>query len=302
MTRVTVVTPSSPESFERYYELRWRVLRKPFRRPRGSEQDEYDQIGDHRMLVNDAGEVIGVGRIHLNSPEEAQIRFMAVAPERQGEGHGVTLIHALEMLALEQGAERVIINSRDNTLGFYVRCGYVLKEEGDTVTNPMAEHQLVKALDTPEYIVYRPDWCRELQKTWHEQIPITEAMGIRIYQYTGRTFEIRAPLPRNINVHGTMFAGSIYTLATLAGWGLLQLHLQERELHGAIVLADGQIQYTQPVIQEPRALATLSTVEGTFDPLAQGQNARFTLEVQVSDGDQVAATFIGKYVIKAVRD
>ena len=254
MTKVSVIIPSSEETFTRYYDLRWRVLRKPFKRPPGSEKDAYDQVGDHRMLVNEKGEAIGVGRIHFNSPEEAQIRFMAVDPKYQGEGHGVSLIYALELAAKEQGAERIVINSRENTLGFYIRCGYELKEEADTVKNPQAEHQLVKALDKPDYIVYRPAWCEALQTIWHREIPITEAMGIQIYQYTGRTFEVRAPLARNINVHQTMFAGSIYTLATLAGWGMIQLHLQEEGLTGGIVLADGHIEYKAPIDQEPRAV------------------------------------------------
>ena len=299
--KLHLVIPQSEESFERYYDLRWRVLREPFKRPRGSEKDEYDQVGDHRMLVAENGAVIAVGRIHFNSPEEAQIRFMAVDPNYQGEGHGVTLIHALESAAKEQGAQRVIINSRSNTLGFYIRCGYELKEEADTVKNPAAEHQLVKALDRPEYIVYRPAWCEALQKTWHEQIPITEAMGIRIYQYTGRTFELRAPLARNINVHHTMFTGSIYTLATLAGWGMIQLHMQEEDLEGAIVLADASIDYQSPIHEEPRAVATLSDMEGDFTPLKSGKNAHLTLTIAIYDNDEFAAFFTGHYVVKAPR-
>ncbi|RTE85898.1 MULTISPECIES: bifunctional GNAT family N-acetyltransferase/hotdog fold thioesterase [Gammaproteobacteria] len=301
MSKTSVVIPHSEETFERYYDLRWRVLRKPFKRPRGSEKDEYDQVGEHRMLVNSKGEAIGVGRIHFNSPEEAQIRFMAVDPKVQGEGHGVNLIYALESAAKEQGAERVIINSRENTLGFYIRCGYELKEEADTVKNPQAEHQLVKALDKPDYIVYRPTWCEDLQNVWHKEIPITEAMGIRIYQYTGRTFELRAPLARNINVHQTMFAGSIYTLATLAGWGMIQLHMQEENIEGGIVLADANIEYKMPVESEPRAISTMSDMEGDFTALQQGKNAHLTLTVAVYDGDDFAAMFTGHYVVKAKR-
>jgi len=301
MSKITIVIPHTEESFERYYELRWRVLRKPFHRPRGSEQDEYDQVGEHRMLVNEAGRAIGVGRIHFNSPDEAQIRFMAIDPEYQGTGQGVNLIYALESAALAQGAKRIVINCRDNTIGFYQRCGYGLKEEANTVKNPMAEHQLVKVLNSKNYIVYRPEWCDALQKIWHSDIPISKAMGIRIYQYTGRTLELRAPLARNINVHHTMFAGSIYTLATLTGWGMLHLHMQELNVTGDIVLAKATIEYKLPITEHARAVSNLVDVEGNFNNLLEGRNARLTLSVALYDGDEFAAMFTGHYVVKALR-
>ena len=259
-----VITPTTPEELDKYYDLRWRVLREPFQRPKGSEQDEYDQVGQHRMVINQAGDAVAVGRVHFNSAEEAQIRFMAVAPEYRGEGHGVAIIYALELAARNDGAKHVVINSRDNTIGFYKKCGYQVAEEADTVNNPMAEHQLRKSFSEQNRIIYRPEWCAELQQTWQNDIPISDAMGIRIHQYTGRMFETRATLSRNINVHGTMFAGSIYSLGTLTCWGLLHLQLLERELDGAVVLGDGNIHYHKPVTQEPRAIARLSDVTGDF--------------------------------------
>lgn len=294
-----VITPTTPEELSAYYDLRWRVLRQPFQRPRGSEQDEYDQVGYHRMVVNAAGEAIAIGRLHFNTPEEAQIRFMASAPEHRGEGHGVAIVHALEKLARAEGAKHIVINSRDNTLGFYIKCGYEVMEEADTVQNPLAEHHLRKTLTQHNRIIYRADWCRELQATWHEEIPISKTMGICIEQYTGREFETTASLARNINVHGTMFAGSIYSLATLTCWGLLHLQLRERQLQGAVVLADGQIQYHKPVSQEPRAISRISSMTGDLSMLTLGKNARVTLKSQVLDNDKPVAEFTGQFVVLA---
>lgn len=298
----TIIQPTTEQELEAYYQLRWEVLRKPFNRPRGSEQDEYDQVSEHCMLVDPDQQVIGIGRLHFNSPEEAQIRFMVVKPELQGEGHGVRIIQHLELRAKDQGATRVIINSRDLTLGFYLKCGYELKEEADIVHNAMAEHQLVKYIDASNHIIYRPKWCHELQETWQQHIPISDSMGIRIYQYTGRLFETRANLARNINVHETMFAGSIYSLATLTGWGMVQLQLQEKGLDGAVVLAEGSVQYLEPLRSEPRAIAHLDDMHGDMAVLRQGKNAHVNLDVSVYDGDEAVAYFNGRYVVKAPRD
>lgn len=298
MTKTTIIIPHTEETFQRYYDLRYRVLREPFHRPRGSEYDEYDSVSEHRMLVDeDDGRVIGVGRVHYNSPEEAQIRFMAIDPDYQGQGHGVALIYALEKVALQQNAKRIIVNSRDNTVGFYERCGYLLTEEANTVDNPLAEHQLVKRLDHSNYIVYRPDWCEDLQRVWHEGIPISKAMGIHIYQYTGRMFEVHAPLASNINVHNTMFAGSIYTLATLTGWGMVQLQLQETGMQGSIVLGKADIEYKKPLKDNPRAVCNLLDVEGHFESLKTGKNAKLKLTVAVYDGDDFVALFTGVYFV-----
>jgi thioesterase domain-containing protein len=254
------------------------------------------------MVVNEADEAVAVGRLHFNSPEEAQIRFMAVAPEYRGEGHGVAIIYALEIAARQEGATHVVINSRDNTIGFYKKCGYDVVEEADTVNNPMAEHQLRKSFNDYNRIIYRPDWCAELQKTWQDDIPISDAMGIKIHQYTGRVFETRAQLSRNINVHGTMFAGSIYSLGTLTCWGLLHLQLLERELEGSVVLGDGNIHYHKPVTQEPRAVARLSDVTGDFSALKEGKNARLMMKAQILDEERPVAEFTGRFVVLAKRD
>ncbi|RUO32720.1 YiiD C-terminal domain-containing protein [Aliidiomarina sanyensis] len=298
-----IITPRTEQEFADYYALRYDVLRRPFQKPPGSERDEYDQVGEHRMLVDADGLLIGIGRLHFNSTTEAQVRFMVVQPQMQGEGHGVRLLHALELLARDHGAKRVIIRSRDTTLGFYLKCGYEIHQEANTVDNPMAEHLLVKHLDPVNHIVYRPQWCIQLEKTWHEKIPISEAMGIRVHQYTGREFELRAPLPRNINLHNTMFAGSIYTLATLTCWGLIDLQMREREIGGAIVLAEGNIQYQRPIKDAPRGLAHLRDLQGDMNGVHDGKNARLHAKSYLYDGDssEAAAIFTGEFVILAPR-
>lgn len=297
----TIVTPKSEQELAAYYQLRWEVLRKPFKRPLGSEQDAYDQVSEHCMLVDSEQRPLGVGRLHFNSPEEAQIRFMAVHADLQGEGHGVRIIQHLELRARDQGATRVIINSRDTTLGFYLKCGYELKEEADTAKNSTAEHQLVKYIDASNHIIYRPKWCHELQQTWQKGIPVSDAMGIRIHQYTGRLFEVRAALARNINIHNTMFAGSIYSLATLTGWGMVQLQLQEKELSGAIVLAEGSIRYDRPVKADPRAIVELDDMHGDMSSLQINKNVHINVDVTVYDSKTAVAYFNGRFVVKPLK-
>src|SRR3977135_3164657 len=80
-------SPATPADWDIYYELRWRVLRQPWGQPRGSERDDLEDSAFHLMLRDPAGTLLAIGRLHLNSPQEAQIRYVAV--DRAFEGHGL---------------------------------------------------------------------------------------------------------------------------------------------------------------------------------------------------------------------
>jgi thioesterase domain-containing protein len=56
------------------------------------------------------------------------------------------------------------------------------------------------------------------------------------------------PLDANVNHKSTMFGGSLYCGAVLAGWGWLHLRLREEGIEdGHIVIQEGQISYPLPV-------------------------------------------------------
>ncbi len=76
-----ITQPESQQDFERYYELRWRMLREPWKQPKGSEKDELEERALHIMVCKEDRLPIAVGRAHFNTDIEAQIRFMAVEPQ-----------------------------------------------------------------------------------------------------------------------------------------------------------------------------------------------------------------------------
>ena len=121
--QVTVREPAGSEDFEQYYALRWRVLREPWDQPRESEKDEYEAGAVHLMAWSD-GALVGVGRLHLNSPSEAQIRYMAVEEDRRSRGVGAEILRELEKRARARGATSVVLNARDRAVRFYEKNGY----------------------------------------------------------------------------------------------------------------------------------------------------------------------------------
>lgn len=73
------------------------------------------------------------------------------------------------------------------------------------------------------------------------------------------------PETGNQNPHHTLFAGSLFSLATLTGWGLIWLMLRERHLGGTIILADAHIRYSKPISGKPHAVADLGALSGDLD-------------------------------------
>jgi thioesterase domain-containing protein len=96
-----------------------------------------------------------------------------------------------------------------------------------------------------------------------------------------------------------MFAGSIYTLATLSGWGWVYLQLQQLNLKGDIVLANANIEYHAPIHGVAHGVVNTENVSSDFTRLQQGKNARIKAVVHLYSGEKVAATFIGNYAVLA---
>ena len=77
-----------------------------------------------------------------------------------------------------------------------------------------------------------------LERTLHDEIPLTRAMDVRVAAYDGNLLRLTAPLSPNVNDKGTAFGGSLYSLAVLCGWSLLHLKVKEAGLSYNIVIQD----------------------------------------------------------------
>lgn len=292
-----LVAPKTESELKKYYHFRWQILREPFHQPEGSERDEYDDMSAHRMILDGHGRIMAIGRMYLTPNNEGQIRFMAVHPQHRGKGLGSLILVALESFALQEGAKRLVCNSREVAIHFYKKNGFENQGELSDERGPIRHQQMVKKLDSIAQVSRRPDWCDELQKRWRQEIPICGAMGVRISQYTGYRFECSAPLNPNINPHETMFAGSIFTLTTLTGWGMAWLLMREKGLVADVILADSQIRFKAPITQNPTAVTSLDGISGDLDRLVHGRRARVIVKVTVYSGDVAAVEFTGTYML-----
>jgi thioesterase domain-containing protein len=150
----------------------------------------------------------------------------------------------------------------------------------------------------------RTDLCNELTATWHREIPIAAAMGMAVERYDGESLTVRAPLQPNRNVHGTTFAGSLYTACVLTGWGAIWLALRERGLSGTIYAAESTIQYRKGVYSDFVCRCALDAVAlgAALDKLEAAGRTSFELACTIESDDRLAVNFTGRYVVHAKRD
>jgi N-acetylglutamate synthase-like GNAT family acetyltransferase len=141
-----VTEPKTPEEFEKYYRLRWEVLRKPWGWARGSELTGDEDKCTHAMVCDEKNEAIGVCRLQMNSPEEAQLRFMGVRDDQQGKGVGKVIMAWMEEAARKKNAGYIVLQARENALEFYKRCGYHVVEKSHLMWGKIQHYLMRKDL------------------------------------------------------------------------------------------------------------------------------------------------------------
>ncbi|WP_287811202.1 YiiD C-terminal domain-containing protein [Pseudomonas sp.] len=145
--------------------------------------------------------------------------------------------------------------------------------------------------------------CIELQAILHNDIPLTRDMGLAVLGWQGATLRLHLPLAPNVNHKSTMFGGSLYCGAVLAGWGWLHLRLREAGIEdGHIVIQEGQISYPLPVTGDAEAVCEAPDEKTWKRFLAMWQrHGRARLELRtylVNQGStEQAVTFTGQYVL-----
>ena len=129
-----------------YFDLRWRVLRQPWNQPRGSERDNLDETAFHLVIGTPEGKPLAIGRLHLNSPAEAQVRFMAVDPAWRNRGLGGRILRGLEDAARAWRVKCIVLNAREDASEFYMTHGYHVEGAGETLFGDVRHVRMRKNL------------------------------------------------------------------------------------------------------------------------------------------------------------
>jgi len=145
---IKVTSPKTAAEFKQYYALRWRILRKPWKQPEGSEQDKTDhQINDcYHIIAIENNIVYGVARLEFFAENQFQIRYMAVDDLHQGKGIGRKIIMHIENYSQQKNATEIVLNARENALGFYQKLGYEVTEKSYVLFGSIQHFKMIKTL------------------------------------------------------------------------------------------------------------------------------------------------------------
>ncbi|MGN6312306.1 MAG: YiiD C-terminal domain-containing protein [Rhodanobacteraceae bacterium] len=142
----------------------------------------------------------------------------------------------------------------------------------------------------------------QLQAYILENIPLARTMELRVTRYDGAELELAAPLAPNINDKGCAFGGSMASLMTLAGWGLVELALRARGIECDIYVGDSTVRYREPLFGELRATARFVEADALdvfLKTLAARGKARIQVTCATAGGEREAATLEAAFVAKA---
>ena len=119
-------------------------MRKAWNQPKGSEKEELEDGAFHIMVCEDDGTVVGVGRVHFNSEDEWQIRYMAVEENYRRSGIGEIVLSKLEEAAKSGGAGQIVLDARETAVAFYEKAGYEVTEPAHTLFGAVKHFKMVK--------------------------------------------------------------------------------------------------------------------------------------------------------------
>ena len=124
---IEIREPQSEQEWEDYYDLRYRILRKPLGKEKGSERNEGDATGIHFALY-DGKNLKAIARLDQSGDNITQVRFVAVEDDQKGKGYGRLIMDATESCAKANGNLKMILHARDYAVEFYLKLDYKLIE------------------------------------------------------------------------------------------------------------------------------------------------------------------------------
>jgi len=138
-----------------------------------------------------------------------------------------------------------------------------------------------------------------LQDKIRSTIPLSEAMQFEIVELDANSIRVRAPLSPNINIHGTGFAGSIYSLAVLTGWAMCMHILTLENIKGELVVGKAEIKYRSAVTGDIECQCEVDKSARQAFVERNLKKGKSKLELEVVVGGERNAVLVGAYFVNA---
>jgi|SRR5208282_103547 thioesterase domain-containing protein len=137
----------------------------------------------------------------------------------------------------------------------------------------------------------------------HEMIPLAKAMGVGVEVSDDRALVLTAPKEQNKNSLNTAFGGSLVSLATLAGYGVVWELMREEKTEKPewhIVVKESRAAYKRPVIGDLRAICerpAQAAIAEFKEALARYGKAKLKLRAAIVENGNVAVDVQAAFVV-----
>lgn len=139
------------------------------------------------------------------------------------------------------------------------------------------------------------------QNILHQEIPLTNDMGLELIKFNGLTLQVKAPLQNNINDKGSVFGGSSSALMIIAAWSLIKLNCQNNDIQADIVIHKNETTWKKAMYKDLIINAyfekgyEFSEIKALLD---SKRHMRMSCLVELVDTeDNIYSTMNAKYVI-----
>jgi thioesterase domain-containing protein len=140
----------------------------------------------------------------------------------------------------------------------------------------------------------------------HEMIPLAKAMGVSVELSDDQKLVLAAPLEPNKNSINTAFGGSLVSLATLAGYGVVWELMRDADAvekpEWRIVVKESKAAYRRPVIGDLRAICerpAKAAIDEFKAALARYGQAKLKLRTRIVEGGNTAVDVQAAFVVVA---
>lgn len=140
----------------------------------------------------------------------------------------------------------------------------------------------------------------------HEMIPLAKAMGVGVEVSDDSALVLTAPKEQNKNSLNTAFGGSLVSIATLAGYGVVWELMRrdkktpEEKTQWHIVVKESRAAYRRPVLGDLRAICerpAQAAIAEFKETLARYGKAKLKLRARVIEDGQTAVDVHAAFVV-----
>jgi len=138
-----------------------------------------------------------------------------------------------------------------------------------------------------------------IQNKIRDTIPQSESMQFSIVELKHESIIVNAPLSKNYNIHGTGFAGSIYSIGILTGWALCYHVMESHKMIGDLVVGKAEIIYKSPLKED--ILCSTSFKHGELDIFCKDfkEKGKSAVKLDINIGESGNAVLKAYFFAKA---